>query len=183
MDPSELLALASPIVSRRTRRTGWTTADREDLLQDVLAKYLATWRDGSQPDNPAAWIETVTDRAITDRQRAAARHRTDLFDEGADDPVSMAIAGLATSGRTVSLETVSAELLRTIFGLIPAEDRRLLRARYVQGFSAADLSESMGITVAAVDQRTTRAKQRLREALAARPDLVAELRSPHPRIY
>ena len=34
-----------------------------------------------------------------------------------------------------------------------------------------------------VDQRASRARRRLADALAARPDLLAELRKPHPRAY
>lgn len=40
MDTSELVTIAKPIVWGRGYRAGLTVEDREDLLQEVLMKYL-----------------------------------------------------------------------------------------------------------------------------------------------
>lgn len=182
MENAELVATAQPIVWRRGYQAGLSTEDREDLLQDVLIKFLHAWPSTAAPDNVAAWFETTTSNAIIDRARVAERRPADNFAEGGDDPVSLAIAAMRST-QLASAPAVSQKVLAAIFDLIPTEDAHLLRQRYLKNDAAADLADELGITVANLDQRTTRAKRKLRDALAARLDLVEELRSPHPHIY
>lgn len=185
MDTRELLAVATPIVWRRGYQAGLSVEDREDLLQEVLMKYLQAWPDGQAPANVAAWFEIATANAIIDRARAEARRPAQTHphdDGGEDDPVALAIAAVRST-KQPSAVAIRHKLLRAIFTLIPAEDARLLLDRYVDGYPAARLAADLGITVANLDQRTTRAKRRLRDALEARPDLVKELRAPHPHVY
>lgn len=182
MENNELIATAKPIVWRRGYQAGLPIEDREDLLQDVLMKFLHAWPDGGAPDNVAAWFEVTTGNAIIDRVRAADRRPADNFAEGGDDPVSLAINAMRST-QLASAPAVSRKVLAAIFDLIPIEDAHLLRQRYLKNDVAAELAAELGITVANLDQRTTRAKRKLREALAARLDLVEELRNPHPRVY
>ena len=70
-----------------------------------------------------------------------------------------------------------------IFELLPLEDASVLRRRFISDESATDIAQELGISRASVDQRVTRARSRLRAALAARPDLIEELRAGHPHIY
>ena len=178
MEVDQLRAIAKPIVWRRGYRAGFPNEDREDLLQDILMKYLQAWPDQGPPDNGAAWLETATANAIVDRARAAERRPAAPFAEGGDDPVSLAIAAMGST-RFASAPAVSQKVLDCIFALVPSTDADLLRRRYLNNHTAAEL----GITVANLDQRTTRAKRKLRDALVSRPDLVDELRAQHPHIY
>ena len=81
--------------------------------------------------------------------------------------------------RSPSMQVARARFLQEVLSLVRQEDAELLRQRYVDGATAADLAQQMNVTVNTIDQRTTRAKRALREALAARPDLVDELRRGH----
>lgn len=181
MDYDVLTGLAQPIVWRRGRRLGLGEADCEDLLQDVLTKYFTTWALDT-PDNIEAWLQTATKNTVIDRARAADRRPSDLFTEGGDDPLSVAISRLR-SPWFASLQAVQEKILNEVFGLLSAAEADMLRERYLHNRSAADLAATLDITVANVDQRVSRAKRKLREALAERPDLVNELRSPHPHVY
>ena len=182
MENDELVATAKPIVWRRGYQAGFSTEDREDLLQDVLMKYLHAWPDGDAPANVAAWLETSTSNAIVDRVRVAERRPADNFAEGGDDHVSLAITTMRSTN-FASAPAVSQKVLTAIFDLVPAEDAHLLRRRYLKNYPAAELAEELGISVANLDQRTTRAKRKLRDALGGGPDLVEELRAPHPHVY
>ena len=182
MDHDELVAVAQPIVWRRGYQAGLAVEDREDLLQDVLMKYLDRWRNGDAPAKVAAWFETATSNAIVDRFRVDGRRPADNFAEGEEDPVSLAIAAMR-SKQLASAPAVSKELLDSILALIPAEEAGLLRQRYIDQDRAAELATELKTSVDNVDQRLTRAKNKLREALIKRPDLVEELRNPHPRVY
>lgn len=181
MKPDELVVIAKPIVWRRGCQAGFSTEDREDLLQDVLMKFLHAWPENA-PHNVAAWFETVASNAIIDQARVAERRPADNFAGGGDDPVSLAITAMRSTN-LASAPAVSQKVLTAIFALVPTADAYLLRHRYLKKYSAAELAEELGVTVANLDQRTTRAKRRLREALVGRPDLVAELRAPHPHVY
>ena len=134
------------------------------------------------PTNVAAWLETATANAIVDRARAAERRPAAPFAEGGYDPVSLVIAAMRST-HFASAPAVSQKVMDCIFALVPSTDADLLRRRYLKNHTAAELAAELGITVANLDQRTTRAKRKLRDALAARPDLVDELRAPHPHIY
>lgn len=182
MENDELVATAKPIVWRRGYQSGLSNEDREDLLQDVLMKYLQAWPHKVAPENVAAWFETATSNAIIDRARAVDRRPAANFADGGDDPVSLAIAAMRST-QLASAPAVSRRLLSSIFALVPTEDARLLRKRCLTNAAAAELAEELGISVANLDQRTTRAKRKLRAALEARPDLVEELRAPHPHVY
>ena len=179
---SELIGIAQPIVWRRGHRAGLTIEDREDLLQQILMKYLQAWPDADAPENVEAWVTTATANAITDRLRADARRPADNSAEGGEDPVAIAFAAMR-SPQYASAPAVSQKIIDSVFALVPARDADLLRQRYIENASAAELADERGITVANIDQRTTRAKRKLRDALIARPDLVAELRAPHPHLY
>jgi RNA polymerase sigma factor (sigma-70 family) len=182
MQTDELCAVAKPITRRRGSKAGLAQQDCEDLLQDVLTKYLRAWPRGHTPENVAAWLETATANAIVDRIRAAER-RPVAHSGRNDDEVDSLLGTVLRSPAFASAPAVRADLFASIFALVSVEDARLLRRRYVDGHSAADLAAELGISVANVDQRTTRAKRKLRDALAARPDLMDELRAPHPHLY
>ena len=68
-----VLRPARRIVDVRGRDFGLSPEDREDVLQEVLAKYVRTWSADAEPDNVEAWLETATGRLITDRWRAEQR--------------------------------------------------------------------------------------------------------------
>ncbi len=145
-------------------------------------KYLQAWPDGDAPANVAAWLETATSNAIVDRARADQRRPADNFAEGEEDPVSLAMA-VMRSTQFASAPAVSREVIDNLFALVSAEEAHLLRRRYIHNDTAAELAAELGISVANLDQRTTRAKRGLRDALTARPDLVEALRNPHPHVY
>ncbi len=63
MEHKDLVGIAKPIVWRRGYQAGYSIEDREDLLQDVLMKFVQAWPNGSAPDNVAAWLETATSNA------------------------------------------------------------------------------------------------------------------------
>lgn len=185
MEIEAVRRLAQRIVEVRGRGFGLTTEDREDVLQEVLAKYLRTWSGAAEPDNVEAWLETATGRLITDRWRA--EHRRPLAAEVADrggDPYD-GVAGFMEKARSrqPSMPAVGDAVVQEVFGLVPPADAALLQRRFVDDVDPADLADELGISRTAVDQRVSRAKARLQVALSAQPELLADLRAGHPHIY
>lgn len=183
MNYEELVEAARPIVWGRGRRARLDDADIEDLLQDVLTKYFTTWGNGA-PDNPEAWVETATRNAIIDRARAEKRRPATPVAPGDDeeDPMTLVVS-LMRSSSFASVPAVRERLIDDVFGLVPDADADLLRQRFLDGRSATEVADDLGISPANVDQRVARAKRKLREALEGRPDLRDALADPHPQMY
>ncbi|MGY2702562.1 DNA-directed RNA polymerase specialized sigma24 family protein [Nocardioides sp. HB32] len=148
----------------------------------MLFKYLRAWPGTDEPDNPAAWLQRAAGNAVIDHLRQGIRKPADNFGEGGDDPVALLMATLRAAG-TPSLAVVGDGVCKAALDLVPAADADVLRRRFVDGVSAADLATEYGVSRAAIDQRVARAKARMRDALADRPDLVAALQSGHQHVY
>jgi RNA polymerase sigma-70 factor (ECF subfamily) len=149
---AELVAL----LAARTR----DVAGAEDALAEAFAAALVAWPRSGVPRTPEAWLVTVARRRLVDvarRRRSAeqgAAHLALLAEE-------RRAAARAASERQVAL--------RSAFGH-PSLDPRVRLPLLLQlafGFDAAALGRTLRISPACMSQRLVRAKQKLREALAA----------------
>jgi RNA polymerase sigma factor (sigma-70 family) len=173
---------ATDIAARLYSR--WTREEREDLVQDVLVKYLRTWSDGEGPDNLDAWLTTVTRNTAVSLNAARARREDPLVPvvNGVDaDPIDLLFT-LASPWLT-SFQAISHELVESFLALVSEREREIIRLKHLHKRSAADIGEELGMAANAVDQAASRAVKHLRSAAEQRPDLIAELRNPHPRVY
>jgi RNA polymerase sigma factor (sigma-70 family) len=182
MDHDELVSATRTIVRGCVRHAGLGPDAIDDLVQEVLFKYLKAWRAPDAPDNPAAWLQRAAANAVIDHVRVDQRRPADNFAPEGDDPLSLLMATLRAAG-TPSLVVVADTVWKDALALVPPQDAELLRRRFMDGVPAADLATEYGVNGAAIDQRTARAKKRAQTALAKRPDLVAALRSAHQHTY
>lgn len=167
-------------VHRLTR--GLDPQDQQDIAHEAVIGYLAAYPDGARPANVSAWLEVAVRNEATDFLRKRRRRREHEELPSPDTDVDDVLASLRTLS-TPSLAPVRSGLLEQLMGLLPPVAADVLRLRFVDDLDAAEVAARLGIGRAAVDQRVARAKRQLREALAAHPDLLAELRRPHPRLY
>lgn len=181
---AEVDMTARRIVEARARRARLGPQDREDLLQDVLIKYLRTWGAAGRPDNLEAWLETTTQHALIDALRRESRDadRRQPTSPG-EDAADALVAALREQVLQPSLMHIREQLIETILGLVGAEDAKLIRRRFLWNQRSADIARELGISTSALDQRVSRAKRRLADKVGERPDLIAELNAPHPRLY
>lgn len=176
------MALTQQIVRGQASRAGLDAHAIDDVTQEVLFKYLRAWPGIDEPDNPAAWLQRTAGNAVIDYLRQGQRKPADNFGEGGDDPVALLMATLRAAG-TPSLVVVGDGVWQAALGLVSDADADVLQRRFMDGVSAADLAAEYGVSRAAIDQRTARAKARIRTALSDRPDLVAALQSGHQHAY
>lgn len=162
------------IAYRRGRRLSADTKD--EITAEVLYRYYAKWGTQQRPDNVDAWLETTTRNLIIDLSRRDKKIRIDPF---GDDTMTALLRPQAS----LTARVVATEIQRAVLDLLPAEDRNLLTARFVHGLTSASVASRLGVTPAAVDQRVARAKERLRDALVLRPDLMEALRSEVSAAY
>lgn len=169
----EILVRHADVVLRWARATCRDRGDAEDVAQDAL---IAASQRVSEVRDPAAfegWLRAVTRNTCARRRRlrAGAPPVFDAIDEhlAAADPGPDEVA---------AGEELRARLAAALDGL-DAKYREVVILRDVEGFSAPEVAERLGLHLEAVKSRLHRARGMLRDALAvpapaaACPDIAA----------
>jgi RNA polymerase sigma-70 factor, ECF subfamily len=166
-----------PAVATLARWSGDLTV-AEDAVQEAFAEALRVWPRDGVPDNPGAWVLTVA------RNRARDRLRRESVRPGKE--LAAVVENIRARTDHAEPHPVRDDELRMMFTCAhPALDRisqLALTLRLVSGLTVAEIARALLQTEAAVGQRITRAKNKIRKAnipLRVPPaDLLAE-RTPH----
>ena len=144
-------------LSSRTR----DVAAAEDALSDAFLSALATWPRDGLPGKPEAWLLTTARRRLIDR----ARH--DRVREDAADSIRLLLQQLA-HGTAMDDGGFPDERLKLLFVCAhPDVDRGVhtpLMLQVVLGLDAATIASAFLASPAAMGQRLSRAKARIRDA-------------------
>ena len=148
----------------------------EDAVQEACAEALRSWSRDGMPDNPGGWLVAVARNRARDRlRRESIRPGKELAavlnDESADAPV---------------MHQVRDDELRMLFTCAHPALERLsqlaLTLRLVSGLTVPEIARALLLSEAAVGQRITRAKNKIRQAniplRVPPPELLGE-RTPH----
>jgi RNA polymerase sigma-70 factor, ECF subfamily len=130
----------------------------EDALQDAYARALVAWPRDGIPENPAAWLNTVSRRIVLDRLRRG--HRTaDLPDD---------LSAPAEETENEDLSGIEDDRLRLLFTCchpaLSVEARCGLALRTLGGLSTREIARAFVEPEATTAQRLVRAKKKIREA-------------------
>src|ERR1700739_3644244 len=169
-----------PAVAALARWSGDLTV-AEDAVRDASAEALRVWPRDGVPDAPGAWLVTVA------RNRARDRLRRESVRPGKE------LAALKSYVDDIRARTdhtdphpVRDDELRMMFTCAhPALDRQsqlALTLRLVSGLTVAEIARALLQTEAAVGQRITRAKTKVRHAnipLRVPPAELLPERTPH----
>ncbi len=164
-----------PAVAALARWSGDLTV-AEDAVQEACAEALRSWPRDGVPDNPGSWLVTVA------RNRARDRLRRELARPGKELAAEM----IAAAGIGEAPHRVRDDELRMMFTCAHPSLERLsqlaLTLRLVSGLTVPEISRALLVSEAAVAQRITRAKYKIRHAniplRVPPPELLAE-RTPH----
>lgn len=169
-----------PVVATLARWSGDLTV-AEDAVQEACAEALRTWPRDGLPDSPGGWLITVARNRARDRlRRESARPGKELaaLQSHMDDV-------RARTERT-DPHPVRDDELRMMFTCAhPALDPQsqlALTLRLVSGLTVAEIARALLQTEAAVGQRITRAKNKVRHAnipLRVPPAELLPERTPH----
>jgi RNA polymerase sigma-70 factor (ECF subfamily) len=159
----ELYRALYPAVSRYLRRRVSNAADAEELVGQVFFRLLESLeRLESRRGSVLAYTLSMARNALVDE----ARRRAGMVPEEAAVAVADTRAGpLEHLLGSEDTERVRAELAR-----LPAETRELLMLRFGDGLRFAEVAQVMGLSEAAVRQRTSRAVRELRARWDAAPE-------------
>ena len=176
-DEAALRALirgAYPLVRRWTLVRLGDAAEAEDLTQDVMVQMIQKLESFDAASRFQTWLYAVTRNAATDRLRARGRRaRAEL-----DPRMWEAMGPDAPSDPSRAVEVAQLrEALETFFQELPKRQRAILDLVDLQGMSAAEAAELMGIEATTVRVHLFRARRHLRSRiLEASPELVERSR-------
>lgn len=141
----------------------WMNADTAmDVMQEAFLRLWKQWENGEDILNPRAWLLRVARNLAEDHAKSAFRRN------GTHPPQTMnGVPGHAP----LPLENLEQEetfaQLREVLAQMPKADREILTLRYALDYNTAAIAGTLGIKVAAVHMRLSRARQRLADLLQA----------------
>jgi RNA polymerase sigma-70 factor (TIGR02947 family) len=158
------------VLSRGARRLTRGPADAEDLLQDTLLHAFAgfhTFEDGS---NLKAWLFRILYNRWVSTYRTKQRRPVEVsVDDISDRDLSGSAARLdagARSAEAQALDEVADVDIQAALAALPEGFRTALYYADVAGYTFAETAALMNIPMGTVMSRVSRARQRLRIALA-----------------
>jgi RNA polymerase sigma-70 factor, ECF subfamily len=136
----------------------------EEAFQEACLRALQAWPRNGPPRDPKAWLILVGRNAALDGMRRRSRHAP-LPPEAALSDLDDAEAALA---ERLDESHYRDDVLRLLFMCchpeLPATQQIALALRVVSGLSVAQIARAFLISEAAMEQRITRAKQRMARA-------------------
>lgn len=166
-----------PAVAALARWSGDLTV-AEDAVQEACAEALRAWPRDGVPDSPGAWIVTVARNRARDRLRRESVRPGKELAAVVDDI-------LARTDRTDPYPVRDDELRMMFTCAHPALERSsqlALTLRLVSGLTVPEIARALLQSEAAVGQRITRAKHKIRHAnipLRVPPAELLPARTPH----
>jgi RNA polymerase sigma-70 factor (ECF subfamily) len=139
-----------------------------DAVDEVMQETaLAAVRTSAPPREAAPWLYRVALRQVLlyrrkcgRRRRLEAGYAARREEDGSDGHAPDALTWLLADERR--------RLVRESLDSLAPRDAEILLLKYTEDWSYRQLAEHLGLSTSAVEARLFRARQRLREALAAR---------------
>jgi RNA polymerase sigma-70 factor (ECF subfamily) len=156
-----LIEATQGVVYRVALRVVRDAADAEDVVQETYVKAwqsLARMRD---PEAVVGWICAIARHVATDRVRAK-RSRPQAFSDA--DAARIAVERLtsdAPGADTLVASRQTREVVQRALDELDEKYRLALVLKDVDGLSAAEVSEALGIPIGTVESRATRAREKL----------------------
>jgi len=128
--------------------------EAQDAVQDVFVKVLESQ---AIPDHFRAWLYKITRNHCLDVLRARARRRDDAV-----LPDDSQLGADVTGGLTRLVRRELHAKLRELLAMLPVHQREVLRLRYTEGLSRAEIAEILDIPEPLVKSRLYEGIERLR---------------------
>ncbi|MGC8624516.1 MAG: RNA polymerase sigma factor [Phycisphaerae bacterium] len=144
-----------------------TTQGADDVMQEVAAAAVKNWSTLQSQSNAKPWLYRLTVRAALMHRRSLGRARKRIA-QAAEVAVMRSDSARSPEPLDVLLCSERATLLRQAMTKLPSRDTEMLLLKHVDDCSYKEIAARMGVTPAVVEMRLFRARQKLRQLLAAR---------------
>ena len=143
----------------------------EDAVQEALIAAATQWPARGVPDSPKGWLITVATRRLTDQIRSdtARRLREQLVVSliPADEQIALAADAAGINERDETLDLY----FMCCHSALSTASQVALTLRAVGGLTTGEIARAFFVPEATMAQRLTRAKQTIRSAGTAFPEL------------
>ena len=157
-DFSEFVAARANHLYRQAWLLTGTRHAAEDLVQTALTKAYAAWPRVRRADNPVAYVHGVLMKAFLSDRRRRSSWELPFTEPPIDEAASFA--------NPVDVQVERLTLVAALEGL-SRTDRAVVVLRYWDDWSVADTAQALGLTDAAVKNRSLRALRLLADRLSA----------------
>lgn len=157
------------VLARGARRLARSDADAEDLLQDTLLHAYAGFSSFQEGSNLKAWLFRILYNRWVSIHRAKQRRVTEVSADCLTDGDlggAAARGGGARSAEAEVLDALPDGDVKSAMAAMPEGFREVLFYADVEGYTYAETAEILAIPMGTVMSRVSRARQRMRIALA-----------------
>jgi RNA polymerase sigma factor (sigma-70 family) len=137
-------------------------ADAEDVTQTTFLNAYRAYQSGAEIEKPQNWLITITHNVARSRYTRSSRRVREV-------PLEDHVEQLAVPEH----ERPNIEALLEALGKLPFNQRAALVMRELEGRSYADIAETMGVSVSAVETLIFRARRTMRTKASAVRTLAA----------
>ena len=157
----------SPRLRNFVRRRVSDAADAEDILQDVLAELVESYRLPQPIEQVGAWLLTVARNRITDFFRKKRPETfTDAIGEEGDDALLDELLPSSDAGPEAAYaRTLLVEEMEEALAELPPEQREVFIGHEIEGRSFKDMAAESGVSINTLLSRKHLAVKHLRERL------------------
>ena len=167
-----LLAQQAPAIYRFSLRMCRNLADAEDTLQETLVAIAQHLPEFAGRSSLSSWVFALPRSACARRRRGSKNRPTEDLAALPEPAASSLNPEEAAADRQLS-----ATLIAALDGL-STDHREVILLRDVEGLSAAEAAETLGLSEGALKSRLHRARQALREALIPALEAESPVRGP-----
>ncbi|MCI2240359.1 SigE family RNA polymerase sigma factor [Paenibacillus sp. TRM 82003] len=153
----EFVAARGPALVRLARGLLRDPDTAEDVVQDVLAKALLSWRRVAGADDPVAYVNRMVVNACTSWWRRAARR---------ERPAGEALPEASGRARPdASTQLADRDQLLTALRALPVKQRTVLVLRYFEDMADEQIADLLDVTTGTVRSNAHRGLATLRGAV------------------
>lgn len=141
------------------------TADAQDVVQEAFVRLLTCETRFENETHLRAWLLRVAINICRDMHKSAWNRRVEGLDDG---PGAANVEAMRSdSAEQDALRDLRDHPVWNALANLSDDQRLLIHLAYVEGNSAAEIAQMLGINAATVRTRLFRARTRLRDALGA----------------